>query len=293
MGLIHLTRALVLNEGSGFFSIIFMNFLFSWVLVISRFRFKKVKESIFLQFNFTLDDSLFFHIFLWISISFYFQIMIFFFPFWVLIVFFFSQSSKDHDLFLRYSSKFCHEFPFRFTFRLLSFSLFRSWSFIFSHSSIIFMNFLFSWVLMIFQFRFKKFKESIFLQFNFILDDSLFFQILLWISISFCFQIMIFFPFWILIVLFFSFFKTSSFSLFGSWSFFVFTFGKIMILFPFRILIVFLFHLSKDYDPLPFLDLDCFLFYYFSNFWSLCFILNLFQMFYFLFLFFFWVSRSF
>ena len=68
----------MLNEVSGFFSIIFMNFLFSWVLVTSRFRFKKVKESIFLQFNFTLDDSLFFHIFLWISISFYFQIMIFF-----------------------------------------------------------------------------------------------------------------------------------------------------------------------------------------------------------------------
>ena len=129
------------------------------------------------------------------------------------------------------------------------------------------MNFLFSWVLMIFQSQFKKkFKESIFLQFNFIWDDSLFFQIFLWISISFCFQIMIFFPFWILIVLFFSFFKTSSFSLFGSWSFFVFTFGKIMILFPFRILIVFLFHLSKDYDPLPILDLDCFLFFVFFFF---------------------------
>ena len=60
---IHLTRALVLNEGSSFFSIIFMNL--SWVLVISRFQFKKVKGgSIFLQFNFTLDDSLFFHVFL-------------------------------------------------------------------------------------------------------------------------------------------------------------------------------------------------------------------------------------
>ena len=248
MGLIHLTRALVLNEESGFFSIIFMNFLFSWVLVTSRFRFKKVKESIFLQFNFTLDDSLFFHIFLWISISFYFQIMIFFFPFWVLIVFFFSQSSKDHDLFLRYSSKICHEFPFRFTFRLLSFSLFGSWSFIFSHSSIIFMNFLFSWVLMIFQFRFKKFKESIFLQFNFILDDSLFFQNFLWISISFCFQIMIFFPFWILIVFFLSFFKTSSFSLFGSWSFF--------------------FQFWKDYDPFSFSDFDRFSFPLVKRLWS-------------------------
>ena len=123
MGLIHLTRALVLNEESGFFSIIFMNL--SWVLVISQFQFKKVKgESIFLQFNCTLDDSLFFHIFLWIFISFYFQIMI---PFLDLDIFFFSHSLKDCNLFLRYSSKFCHEFPLCFTFRLWFFSLFGSW----------------------------------------------------------------------------------------------------------------------------------------------------------------------
>ena len=92
----------MLNEVSGFFAIIFINFLFSWVLMIFQFWFKKFKKSIYLQFNFTLDDSLFFQNFLWVSISFCFQIMIFF-PFWILI-FFFSHSSKDHNLFLRFSS---------------------------------------------------------------------------------------------------------------------------------------------------------------------------------------------
>ena len=97
--------------------------------------------------------------------------------------------------------------------------------------AIIFINFLFSWVLMIFQFWFKKFKKSIYLQFNFTLDDSLFFQNFLWVSISFCFQIRIFFPFRVLIFF-----------------FFFFTFEKIMILFPFRILIAFVFCFSDIYS---------------------------------------------
>ena len=145
--------------------------------------------------------------------------------------------------------------------------------------SIIFINFLFSWVLMIFQFWFKKFKEFIFLQFNFTLDDSLFFHIFLWISISFYFQIMIFFPFWILIIFFLSlqkiiifffvilpnFAMNFHFILLSVYDLFPFLdldhlfsliLQKIMIFFPFRILIVF-FHFSKDYDPFLFSDLDC------------------------------------
>ena len=110
--------------------------------------------------------------------------------------------------------------------------------------SIIFINFLFSWVLMIFQFWFKKFKEFIFLQFNFTLDDSLFFQNFLWVSISFCFQMRILFPLWILII------------------FFFYHSSKDHYLFPFSGLDLFFlfFHFWKDYDPFSFSDFDCFCF---------------------------------
>ena len=90
--LIQLTRALVLIEGSGFFFIIFMNFLLCWVLMISRFRFKKVKETILLwmiRYSFKVSYEF----------SFCFTFRLWFFSLFGSWSFFSSHSSNNHDLF--------------------------------------------------------------------------------------------------------------------------------------------------------------------------------------------------
>ena len=194
--MIQLTRALVLNEGSGFFSIIFMNFGFSWVLVISRFRIKKVKEFIFFQSNFTLM--------------------------------------------IRYSSTFSYEFPFRFTSRSWSFSLFGSWYF-------------FSLTLQKIIIFFFVFLPNFSMNFHFVLLSD--YDLL--------------FPFLGLDRFFFlSLFKRSwSFSLFASWSFFSPLVKRLWSLFIFECWSVFFFHSSKDYDLCSSLDLDCC--FFLKNFFAL------------------------